>query len=108
LGKTAYFHLVKQHRDSLFGVNDLLGTRTAPLVGAGVVWLVSKLARIISKSSAMGLFFSQYLKRHCLFHHLKRAVMTTPLCLFHRLSMNRFWQAWENKARLWGYLFFMD
>jgi 4-amino-4-deoxy-L-arabinose transferase-like glycosyltransferase len=107
-GKPPIFTWLSSLGFSLFGVNEFAARVPHLIVGAGVVWLVYKLAKDHFQSSAMGLFSASILASTVSFIILSGAVMTdTALTFSIALSMISLWQAWNNKGRLWGYLFFI-
>ncbi len=107
-GKPPIFTWLSSLGFSLFGVNEFAARVPHLIVGVGVVWLVYKLAKDHFQSSAMGLFSASILASTVSFIILSGAVMTdTALTFSIALSMISFWQAWNNKGKLWGYLFFI-
>tara|TARA_R110000744_G_scaffold48758_1_gene106271 strand:+ start:2963 stop:4390 length:1428 start_codon:yes stop_codon:yes gene_type:complete len=107
-GKPPIFTWLSSLGFSLFGVNEFAARVPHLIVGVGVVWLVYKLAKDHFQSSAMGLFSASILASTVSFIILSGAVMTdTALTFSITLSMISFWQAWNNKGKLWGYLFFI-
>ncbi|MFT5549247.1 MAG: 4-amino-4-deoxy-L-arabinose transferase-like glycosyltransferase [Candidatus Azotimanducaceae bacterium] len=107
-GKPPIFTWLSSLGFSLFGVNEFAARVPHLIVGAGVVWLVYKLAKDHFQSCTMGLFSACVLASTVSFILLSGAVMTdTALTFSITLSMVSFWQAWNKKGRLWGYLFFI-
>lgn len=107
-GKPPIFTWLSSIGFSLFGVNEFAARAPHLIVGLGVIWLVYKLAKDHFQSSAMGIFSASILASTTSFIVLSGAVMTdTALTFSIALSMISFWQAWSNKGKVWGYLFFI-
>jgi 4-amino-4-deoxy-L-arabinose transferase-like glycosyltransferase len=107
-GKPPIFTWLSSLGFELFGVNEFAARVPHLIVGAGVIWLVYKLAKDYFQSSSVGLFAASILASTVSFIILSGAVMTdTALTFSISLSMISFWQAWSNKGKVWGYLFFI-
>ena len=107
-GKPPLFTWLSSAGFSLFGINEFAARVPHLLVGLGVIGLVYKLAKDHFQSSTMGIFASSILASTISFIILSGAVMTdTALTFSITLSMVGFWQAWNNRGKFWGYLFFI-
>ncbi|RBP84330.1 glycosyltransferase family 39 protein [Marinomonas rhizomae] len=107
-GKPPIFTWLSSLGFSLFGISEFAARVPHLIVGLGVIWLVYRLAKDHFQSSAMGLFSASILASTISFIILSGAVMTdTALTFSITLSMISFWQAWNNKGDIWGYLFFI-
>ncbi|QRV23693.1 ArnT family glycosyltransferase [Marinomonas foliarum] len=107
-GKPPIFTWLSSLGFELFGVNEFAARVPHLIVGAGVIWLIYKLAKDYFQSSSVGLFAASILASTVSFIILSGAVMTdTALTFSISLSMISFWQAWSNKGKVWGYLFFI-
>ena len=106
-GKPPMFTWLSSLGFSLFGVNEFAARLPHLLVGMGIVYLVYRFASSLYQSSKMGWFAAGVLASTGAFIILSGAVMTdTALTFSICLTMVSFWQAWHNKGKLWGYLFF--
>tara|TARA_R110001606_G_scaffold382156_1_gene543766 strand:+ start:13113 stop:14543 length:1431 start_codon:yes stop_codon:yes gene_type:complete len=107
-GKPPIFTWLSSLGFNLFGVNEFAARVPHLIVGLAVIWLVYKLAKDHFQSSVMGIFSASILASTVSFIVLSGAVMTdTALTFSIALSMISFWQAWSNKGKIWGYLFFI-
>ncbi|WP_219704003.1 ArnT family glycosyltransferase [Marinomonas lutimaris] len=107
-GKPPIFTWLSSLGFNLFGVNEFAARVPHLIVGLGVIGLVYKLAKDHFQSSSMGFFAASILASTVSFIVLSGAVMTdTALTFSIALSMISFWQAWSNKGKIWGYLFFV-
>ncbi|ETX09798.1 glycosyltransferase [Marinomonas ushuaiensis DSM 15871] len=107
-GKPPIFTWLSSLGFSLFGINEFAARVPHLVVGLGVIYLVYLLAKEVFHSVKMGLFSAVILASTFSFILLSGAVMTdTALTFSITLSMISFWQAWSNKGKHWGYLFFV-
>ena len=107
-GKPPLFTWLSSIGFSLFGINEFAARVPHLLVGMGVIGLIYKLGKDHFQSTAMGIFSASILASTVSFIVLSGAVMTdTALTFSIALSMVSFWQAWNNKGKVWGYLFFV-
>ncbi len=107
-GKPPIFTWLSSVGFSLFGINEFAARVPHLIVGVGVIWLTYQLAKDYFQSTLSGLFTAAVLASTVSFIVLSGAVMTdTALTFSIALSMISFWQAWRNKGKHWGYLFFV-
>lgn len=107
-GKPPIFTWLSSLGFSVFGINEFAARMPHLLVGCGVIWLVYRLAKSHYNDRSMGLFVAAILATTLSFLLISGAVMTdTALTFSITLSMISFWQAWQQKGRAWGYLFFL-
>ena len=107
-GKPPIFTWLSSLGFSAFGINEFAARVPHLLVGCGVIWLVYGLAKSHYNDRNMGLFAAAILATTLSFLLISGAVMTdTALTFSITLSMISFWQAWQQKGRAWGYLFFL-
>ena len=107
-GKPPIFTWLSGLGFELFGVNEFAARVPHLIVGLGIIWLVYSLAKDHFQSSVLGVFAASILASTISFIILSGAVMTdTALTFSICLSMISFWQAWNNRGKIWGYLFFV-
>lgn len=91
----------------LFGPNELAARLPSLLLSLGVLWLTARLGRQHSGRDT-GLAAALILASSLLFFIAAGTVMTDPSLLFCiTLSQVAFWQAMQQRDRLWPYLFFV-
>ncbi len=91
----------------LFGLNELVARLPSLLLSLGVLWLTARQGRQHSGRDT-GLAAALILASSLLFFIAAGTVMTDPSLLFCvTLSQIAFWQAMQQRDRLWPYLFFV-
>ncbi|AEF54449.1 ArnT family glycosyltransferase [Marinomonas posidonica] len=107
-GKPPLFTWLSSLGFAAFGVNEFAVRIPHLLVGIGIIALLYQFARDEYKNKTLGLSAAAVLASTTSFILLSGAVMTdTALTFSISLSMISFWQAWNGKNKIWGYLFFV-
>ncbi|WP_133011066.1 ArnT family glycosyltransferase [Marinomonas flavescens] len=107
-GKPPMFAWLSGLGFSLFGITEFAARIPHLLVGIGILYLVYFLTKEYFDSKKMGIFSSAVLASTFSFLLISGAVTAdTALTFSITLSMVSFWQAWNNKHPIWGYLFFI-
>ena len=107
-GKPPVFAWLSASGFSLLGVNEFAARMPHLLVACGVLLLVGLLAHQQSRRLDDAWLAAAILASTAAFNVIGGAVMTdTALTLGITLAMVGFWQAWQQRGRYWGHVFFV-